>query len=138
MVFKMDPMRSTLRSSLASKAATRDACREFSWTPWGLVFARRARDYSAPVNFISAGLKKGAAEEPELEGSDDEEKPVKQDEFPKDFGPKKLKTVAFLLKDCDLSNIPGRSLWPKHLLGEGFSWRPVVWVSPCGAGFPEG
>ncbi|ELR60645.1 Tuftelin-interacting protein 11 [Bos mutus] len=53
---------------------------------------KRARDYSAPVNFISAGLKKGAAEEAELEDSDDEEKPVKQDEFPKDFGPKKLKT----------------------------------------------
>lgn len=54
----------------------------------------RARDYSAPVNFISAGLKKGAAEEAELEDSDDEEKPVKQEEFPKDFGPKKLKTVT--------------------------------------------
>ncbi|XP_036076418.1 tuftelin-interacting protein 11 [Rousettus aegyptiacus] len=53
---------------------------------------KRARDYSAPVNFISAGLKKGAAEEAELEDSDDEEKPAKQDEFPKDFGPKKLKT----------------------------------------------
>nr|XP_036849314.1 tuftelin-interacting protein 11-like [Manis javanica] len=53
---------------------------------------KRARDYSAPVNFISAGLKKGAAEEAELEDSDDEEKPVKQDDFPKDFGPKKLKT----------------------------------------------
>ncbi|XP_008576508.1 PREDICTED: tuftelin-interacting protein 11 [Galeopterus variegatus] len=54
---------------------------------------KRARDYSAPVNFISAGLKKGAAEEVELEDSDDEEKPVvKQDDFPKDFGPKKLKT----------------------------------------------
>ncbi|NP_001126744.1 tuftelin-interacting protein 11 [Pongo abelii] len=53
---------------------------------------KRARDYSAPVNFISAGLKKGAAEEAELEDSDDEEKPVKQDDFPKDFGPRKLKT----------------------------------------------
>ncbi|EPQ19912.1 Tuftelin-interacting protein 11 [Myotis brandtii] len=53
---------------------------------------KRARDYSAPVNFISAGLKKGVAEEVELEDSDDGEKPVKQEEFPKDFGPKKLKT----------------------------------------------
>ncbi|XP_008050251.1 tuftelin-interacting protein 11 [Carlito syrichta] len=53
---------------------------------------KRARDYSAPVSFISAGLKKGAAEEVELDDSDDEEKPVKQDDFPKDFGPKKLKT----------------------------------------------
>ncbi|XP_012869860.1 PREDICTED: tuftelin-interacting protein 11 [Dipodomys ordii] len=53
---------------------------------------KRARDYSAPVNFISAGLKKGAAEEVELEDSDEEEKPVRQEDFPKDFGPKKLKT----------------------------------------------
>lgn len=76
------------------------------------MFTCRARDYSAPVNFISAGLKKGAAEEAELEDSDDEEKPAKQDEFPKDFGPKKLKTVTSLSKDCDLSNILRRSLWP--------------------------
>ncbi|XP_069850723.1 tuftelin-interacting protein 11 [Dipodomys merriami] len=53
---------------------------------------KRARDYSAPVNFISAGLKKGAAEDVELEDSDEEEKPVRQEDFPKDFGPKKLKT----------------------------------------------
>lgn len=66
------------------------------------MFAHRARDYSAPVNFISAGLKKGAAEEAELEDSEDEEKPVKQDDFPKDFGPKKLKTVASLAQACDL------------------------------------
>lgn len=78
----------------------------------GAVFACRARDYSAPVNFISAGLKKAAAEEAELEDSDDEEKPVKQDEFPKDFGPKKLKTVAPLLRDHELCNILGRPLQP--------------------------
>lgn len=54
----------------------------------------RARDYSAPVNFISAGLKKGAAEEVDSEDSDDDEKPAKQEEFPKDLGPKKLKTVG--------------------------------------------
>lgn len=53
---------------------------------------KRARDYSAPVNFISAGLKKGAAEEADSEDSDAEEKPVKQEDFPKDLGPKKLKT----------------------------------------------
>lgn len=99
-----------------------------SRNPCGAVSACRARDYSAPVNFISAGLKKGAAEEAELEDSDDEEKPVKQDDFPKDFGPKKLKTVAPLLQDCDLSDILARSLGPKHLLG--LSWRQVVWVSP--------
>lgn len=103
----MDPMRCALRSSPERVLAD------------PLVFARRARDYSAPVNFISAGLKKGAAEEAELEDSDDEEKPVKQDEFPKDFGPKKLKTVASLLKGCDLCNVPRRSLWPWHLLGAG-------------------
>lgn len=80
------------------------------------MFACRARDYSAPVNFISAGLKKAAAEEAELQDSDDEEKPVTQDEFPKDFGPKKLKTVASSSKDRDLSNILGRSSQPKHLL----------------------
>ncbi|OBS75135.1 hypothetical protein A6R68_14335, partial [Neotoma lepida] len=51
-----------------------------------------ARDYSAPVNFISAGLKKGAAEEVDSEDSDDDEKPAKQEDFPKDLGPKKLKT----------------------------------------------
>ena len=105
--------------------------------PHGLVFARRARDYSAPVNFISAGLKKGAAEEAELEDSDDEEKPVKQDEFPKDFGPKKLKTVASLLKDCELSNSPGRSLPPKHLPASGrVGWGSAagvwLWDFPCG------
>ncbi|CAO2629058.1 Tuftelin-interacting protein 11 [Lemmus lemmus] len=53
---------------------------------------KRARDYSAPVNFISAGLKKGAAEEGDSDDSDDDEKPVKQEDFPKDLGPKKLKT----------------------------------------------
>ncbi|XP_021018472.1 tuftelin-interacting protein 11 [Mus caroli] len=53
---------------------------------------KRARDYSAPVNFISAGLKKGAAEEADSEDSDADEKPVKQEDFPKDLGPKKLKT----------------------------------------------
>ncbi|XP_043831797.1 tuftelin-interacting protein 11 isoform X2 [Dromiciops gliroides] len=52
---------------------------------------KRSRDFSAPVNFISAGLKK-AAEEADEEDSDEEEKSVKQDEFAKDFGPKKLKT----------------------------------------------
>lgn len=55
----------------------------------------RARDYSAPVSFISAGLKKGAAEEGDSDDSDDDEKPAKQEDFPKDLGPKKLKTVGF-------------------------------------------
>lgn len=80
------------------------------------MFAGRARDYSAPVNFISAGLKKGAAEGADLDDSDDEEKPAKQDEFPKDFGPKKLKTVVSSREDCDLSPTLGRLLQPRHVL----------------------
>lgn len=96
------------------------------------MFACRARDYSAPVSFIRAGLRKGAAEELELEDSDDEEKPVKQDEFPaKDFGPKKLKTVASLSKYCDLRDTLGGSLQPRRLLGSGGS-PESVWVFPCG------
>lgn len=94
----------------------------------GLCFcACRARDYSAPVNFISAGLKKGAAEEAELEDSDDEERPVKQDDFPKDFGPRKLKTVESLLQDCDSSNILQMSLWPKHFLAR----EKLIWNAFC-------
>ncbi|KFV77367.1 Tuftelin-interacting protein 11 [Dryobates pubescens] len=53
---------------------------------------KRSRDYSAPVNFISAGLKKSAAEDLSEEDSDEDEKPVKQEEIPKEFVPKKLKT----------------------------------------------
>ncbi|KAF7240762.1 Tuftelin-interacting protein 11 [Varanus komodoensis] len=53
---------------------------------------KRSRDYSAPVNFISAGLKKPAGDEITDEDSDEDEKPVKQEEIPKEFVPKKLKT----------------------------------------------
>ncbi|TFK13980.1 Tuftelin-interacting protein 11 [Platysternon megacephalum] len=53
---------------------------------------KRSRDYSAPVNFISAGLRKAAAEEVIEEDSDEDEKPIKQEEFPKEFVSKKLKT----------------------------------------------
>ncbi|NXH92517.1 TFP11 protein, partial [Edolisoma coerulescens] len=53
---------------------------------------KRSRDYSAPVSFVSAGLRKAAAEELSDEDSDDDEKPVKQEEIPKEFVPKKLKT----------------------------------------------
>ncbi|XP_074869059.1 tuftelin-interacting protein 11 [Carettochelys insculpta] len=53
---------------------------------------KRSRDYSAPVNFISAGLRKAAAEEMIEDDSDEDEKPVKQEEVPKEFVPKKLKT----------------------------------------------
>ncbi|XP_028566243.2 tuftelin-interacting protein 11 isoform X1 [Podarcis muralis] len=53
---------------------------------------KRSKDYSAPVNFISAGLKKPAADEITDEDSDEDEKPLKQEEIPKEFVPKKLKT----------------------------------------------
>uniref|UniRef100_A0A8D0E6M9 Tuftelin-interacting protein 11 n=1 Tax=Salvator merianae TaxID=96440 RepID=A0A8D0E6M9_SALMN len=53
---------------------------------------KRSRDYSAPVSFISAGLKKPAADEMTDDDSDEDEKPVKQEEAPKEFVPKKLKT----------------------------------------------
>lgn len=46
------------------------------------------------MNFISAGLKKSAAEDVSDEDSDEDEKPVKQEEIPKEFVPKKLKTVS--------------------------------------------
>lgn len=53
-----------------------------------------SRDYSAPVSFVSAGLRKSAAEEISDDDSDEDEKPVKQEEIPKEFVPKKLKTVS--------------------------------------------
>ncbi|XP_006007268.1 tuftelin-interacting protein 11 [Latimeria chalumnae] len=54
---------------------------------------KRSRDYSAPVNFISAGLRKTAAEEKvELDSDESEEEMIAQEEFPKEFGKKKLKT----------------------------------------------
>ncbi|KAM6423077.1 tuftelin-interacting protein 11 [Liasis olivaceus] len=60
---------------------------------------KRSRDYSAPVSFISAGLKKGAAapaEEEEEEGpdedSEEEEGGARAEEPPKELVPKKLKT----------------------------------------------
>lgn len=46
------------------------------------------------MSFVSAGLRKSAAEEISDEDSDDDEKPVKQEEIPKEFVPKKLKTVS--------------------------------------------
>ncbi|KAL8186800.1 UNVERIFIED_CONTAM: Tuftelin-interacting protein 11 [Gekko kuhli] len=51
--------------------------------------SRRSKDYSAPVNFISAGLEKTAPGEVVNEDSD--EKPLKQEEAPREFVPKKLK-----------------------------------------------
>lgn len=60
-----------------------------------MLFWCSSRDYSAPVNFISAGLKKAAAEDASEEDSDEDEKPVKQEEIPKEFVSKKLKTVSY-------------------------------------------
>lgn len=109
LLFKMDPGVHSKEFSGGS-VSTRDGRSGVLYRPSGVSwFACRARDYSAPVNFISAGLKKGAAEEAELEDSDDEEKPVKQDDFPKDYGPKKLKTV----------HLYHTIVRPKHLLA---SW----------------
>ncbi|XP_028680560.1 tuftelin-interacting protein 11 [Erpetoichthys calabaricus] len=56
---------------------------------------KRSKDYSAPVNFISAGIRKPAAEEQEdIEDSDDSDSTEKKrrEEKPKDTGPKKLQT----------------------------------------------
>lgn len=86
---KLDTVRSPLRNILVREISRMGKFLLLTFH----ICACRARDYSAPVNFISAGLKKGAAEEAELEDSDDEEKPAPQEDFPKDFGPKKLKTV---------------------------------------------
>lgn len=82
--------------------------------------AHSPRDYSAPVNFISAGLKKGAAEEAELDDSEDEEKPGKQEELPKDLGPKKLKTVESPSRGWAAVASPGRGTWSR-----GFLWPQV-------------
>ena len=53
-----------------------------------------SRYYSAPGSVVSAGLRKAAAEEQSDEDSYDDEKPGKQEEIPKEFVPKKLKTVS--------------------------------------------
>ncbi|PIO26299.1 hypothetical protein AB205_0129330 [Aquarana catesbeiana] len=52
---------------------------------------KKSRDYTAPVNFISAGIRKPAAEEKSNSDSDDEI-PTKREELPKEFESKKLRT----------------------------------------------
>lgn len=48
------------------------------------------------MNFISAGLKKPAPDEMIDDDSDEDEKPVvKQEEIPKEYVPKKLRTVSW-------------------------------------------
>ncbi|NP_001087642.2 tuftelin-interacting protein 11 [Xenopus laevis] len=52
---------------------------------------KRSRDYSAPVNFISAGIRKPAAEE-KSDSDSDSETQSRRENFPKDFEAKKLRT----------------------------------------------
>ncbi|RXM94920.1 Tuftelin-interacting protein 11 [Acipenser ruthenus] len=61
---------------------------------------KRSKDYTAPVNFISAGLRKSAAEEreqrqsqPDSDDSDDMDK-GKREERPRESGPRKLQTIS--------------------------------------------
>nr|XP_033784391.1 tuftelin-interacting protein 11 [Geotrypetes seraphini] len=54
---------------------------------------KKSRDYTVPVNFISAGIRKAATEEKvESDLESDDEVPAKREEFPKEFETKKLKT----------------------------------------------
>lgn len=55
----------------------------------------RSKDYTAPVNFISAGLRKTAAEEKnEQHGSDDSEEDEEAPPPPRAAAPRKLQTVC--------------------------------------------
>lgn len=55
----------------------------------------RAKDYTAPVNFISAGLRKTAAEEKkEQQGSDDSDEDDEAPPPPRAVAPRKLQTVC--------------------------------------------
>ncbi len=58
------------------------------------LYPHRSKDYSAPVNFVSAGLRKTAAEEKaEQEGSDDSNDSGDVPPPPRAAVPKKLQTV---------------------------------------------
>ncbi|KAG8436394.1 hypothetical protein GDO86_007481 [Hymenochirus boettgeri] len=52
---------------------------------------KRSRDYTAPVNFISAGIRKPAAEE-KSDSESDGEKQTRREDLPKEFEARKLKT----------------------------------------------
>lgn len=55
----------------------------------------RAKDYTAPVNFISAGLRKTAAEEKKEQlGSDDSDEDEEAPPPPRATAPRKLQTVG--------------------------------------------
>ncbi|XP_030624450.1 tuftelin-interacting protein 11 [Chanos chanos] len=84
---------------------------------------KRAKDYSAPVNFVSAGLRKTAAEEKQEEGSDasDEDGPPPP---PRATAPKKLQTGGNFKssqKTFAAGIRPGQDLgtWEKHTRGIG-------------------
>ncbi|XP_078083506.1 tuftelin-interacting protein 11 [Mustelus asterias] len=87
---------------------------------------KRSKDYTAPVNFISAGIRRPAAEENEEEkdSDDSEEEKTKREDFPKDFAPKKLKTGGFF-KSSSKGFTGGHrtnqeiGTWEKHTKGIG-------------------
>lgn len=55
----------------------------------------RAKDYTAPVNFVSGGLRKTAAEEKgEQHGSDDSDEDGEAPPPPRTTAPRKLQTVC--------------------------------------------
>ncbi|MGH0140691.1 UNVERIFIED_CONTAM: hypothetical protein FKN15_044715 [Acipenser sinensis] len=91
---------------------------------------KRSKDYTAPVNFISAGLRKSAAEEreqrqsqPDSDDSDDMDK-GKREERPRESGPRKLQTGASF-KGSQKGFVGGPRLgqdfanWERHTRGIG-------------------
>ncbi|CAB1322050.1 unnamed protein product [Coregonus sp. 'balchen'] len=62
---------------------------------------KRSKDYSAPVNFVSAGLRKSAAEDKQQQqsggGSDDSDNDNTPPAPPRDTAPKKLQTVRVVV-----------------------------------------
>uniref|UniRef100_A0A8C5PIU2 Tuftelin-interacting protein 11 n=1 Tax=Leptobrachium leishanense TaxID=445787 RepID=A0A8C5PIU2_9ANUR len=52
---------------------------------------KRSKDYTAPVNFISAGIRKPAAEEKQ-DSDSEEEGQSRREDYPKEFESRKLKT----------------------------------------------
>ncbi|XP_041095884.1 tuftelin-interacting protein 11-like [Polyodon spathula] len=91
---------------------------------------KRSKDYTAPVNFISAGLRKSAAEEREQrqsqqdsDDSDDMDK-GKREERPRESGPRKLQTGASF-KGSQKGFVGGPRLgqdfanWERHTRGIG-------------------
>ncbi|KAK2825247.1 hypothetical protein Q7C36_019174 [Tachysurus vachellii] len=86
---------------------------------------KRAKDYTAPVNFISAGVRKTAAEEKnEQQGSDDSEEDEEAPPPPRAAAPRKLQTGGNFKtsQKTFAGNIrPGQDIgsWEKHTRGIG-------------------